>query len=288
MRLAVSGTGGRVGRALADWFARDHEVIELPRQVLDLSDPDAVAKLPTEDFDVLLHPAAMTSLEACLDAPLLARQVNHEATAALARLCRKADRKMVFFSTDYVLGGDEEGLHSEDEAVDPRSVYAHTKADAEEAVLTENGCVMRVSWVFGPERPAFPDQIVDRALAGKPLAAVADKTSLPCLTRDLAGWVDAVVEAGCPSEVFHACQGGMPTSWYGMAELIVSHLHQSGVIPELPAVGAQSMDEIVFFREVRPRHTAMSTSRLAGLLSEEPRDWQEALVEHVDHLLISR
>ncbi len=98
---------------------------------------------------------------------------------------------MIFFSTDYVLGGDREGLHSENEAVDPRSVYAQTKVEAEAAVLAEDGCVMRVSWVswvFGPERAAFPDQIVNRAMAGEPLAAVADKTSLPCFTGDLVAW----------------------------------------------------------------------------------------------------
>ncbi|MBK1828263.1 SDR family oxidoreductase [Haloferula rosea] len=288
MRIAVTGTGGRVGRALADRFGPRHEVIELPREVLDLSDPDAVGQVSAGGFDVLLHPAAMTSLEGCLDAPLLARQVNFEATARLARCCRKAGRRMIFFSTDYVLGGDEAGLHAEDEAVDPRSVYAMTKADAEEAVREEGGCVMRVSWVFGPERAAFPDQVVQRALAGESLAAVGDKTSLPCATRDLADWVERVVAEGCPAGILHACQGGGPTSWHGMAEFIVARLVERGELKEPVRVEEQRLDEMEVFRAVRPRHTAMSTARLTDLLGEAPRDWREALGDYVDGVSISR
>lgn len=288
MRIAITGTRGRVGRALADWFGAGNEVIELPREAMDLSAKKAVEALPVGDFDVLLHPAAMTSLESCLDAPLLAHQVNFEATALMANRCRKGGRKMLFFSTDYVLGGDEAGLHAEDEVVDPRSVYAMTKADAEEAVLAEGGCVMRVSWVFGPERAAFPDQIVQRALAGEPLAAVADKTSLPCATRDLSEWVGRVVEAGCPNVILHACQSGDPTSWHGMATRIVEQMHGAGVLGELLAVERQSLDEMAAFRAVRPRHTAMSTARLTDLLGNAPSGWEEALEEHVERLLISR
>lgn len=284
MRVAITGTGGRVGRALANRLAARYEILELPRELLDLADPKAVAAVEDLDFDCLLHPAAMTSLEVCEDEPELAQQVNASSTAMLAGLCRRRSRRMVYFSTDYVLGGQEEGLHAEDEPLDPRSIYARTKAEGEHATLAEGGCVVRVSWVFGPERPAFPDQVVERSLAGQALAAVIDKTSLACATGDLAEWVEKIIMEGCPAGVFHACQSGEPTSWHGMARVIVDQLHELGRIGPLE-VEAQTLDEMTGFRAVRPRHTAMSTARLTDLLGTPPRGWEEALRGHVSQLI---
>ncbi|MGE9271557.1 MAG: SDR family oxidoreductase [Verrucomicrobiales bacterium] len=288
MRIAITGTEGRVGRALANDFAARHEVIELPRSRVDLASPTEVDAVADLDFDVLLNPAAVTSLEACEDAPIMARAVNTEAPARLAQRCRMAGRRMIHFSTDYVLCGETEGLHSESARVDPRSVYASTKAAAESAVLEEEGCVIRVSWVYGPEKPAFPDWVVSVARSGADLRAVGDKTSLPCFTRDLVKWTDSVMAAGCPGEVFHACQGGPPTSWHGIAEWVVSHLERSKVIPEHLPVIFQRLEDMIAFRAVRPRHTAMSTDRLSNLHGCPPRDWREAMTEYLDAFLISR
>jgi len=288
MRLAVTGTTGRVGRALADRLAHRHRVVELPRHDFDLEDGDLAGRLAGIDFELLLHPAAMTSLEACEDEPERAWRVNAERPGELAGWCRAAGRRMIHFSTDYVLGGESAGLHGEDEAPRPASVYARSKAEAERRVLGHGGCVVRVAWVFGPERPAFPETVLRRALAGEPLAAVADKTSLPTFTGDLANWIEAVIAAGCPPRIVHACQSGDPVSWHGMAEAVVARLVERGALAEAPEVARQRLDEMAAFRAVRPRHTAMATPTLEALLGRPPRSWREALVEHVDRLLISR
>lgn len=288
MRLAITGTGGRVGRALADWLAADHEVLELSRENFDLSGPAIGKRLSGLDFDLLLHAAALTSLEACEDDPELARRINAEAPGELAKVCHLSGRGMVHFSTDYVLAGDVPGLHDEDSCVAPISVYGKSKLAGERRVLDQGGCVMRVSWVFGPERPAFPDQVIRQALAGEPLMAVADKTSMPTFTRDLAAWVGAGIEAGFPKGVLHACNGGEPVSWHGMAEVVVDCLVEKGRLKVRPVVDGQKLSEISAFRAARPRHTAMATGKLSALIGSPPRDWREALREYVFECLISR
>ncbi|MFC7337675.1 SDR family oxidoreductase [Haloferula chungangensis] len=288
MKLAISGTSGRVGRALADYFAPKHEVIELDRTVFDFADPDLISRVGEIDFDALLNPAAITSLEACEDDPGLARRVNAEVPGELAAMCRESGRRIMHFSTDYVLAGEVPGLHVEEAAVEPCSVYARTKLAGEQLVLDQGGCVVRVSWVFGPERKAFPDQVIERALAGESLAAVADKTSLPTSTADLAVWVEKLMAAGFPNEVIHACNGGEPVSWHGMAEVIVALMMERGALKELPVIERQLLAEMRAFRAKRPRHTAMATPRLSALLGEPPRDWKVAIREHVIEQLISR
>lgn len=289
MRLAITGTTGRVGRALADGLGGTHEVIELPRRVFDLADPACVGRLAEWDFDLLLNPGGLTGLEHCEDDPALAEQVNALAPAAMAAWCQARGRKILHFSTDYVFDGHEPGLKREDDPPNPLSVYGKTKEAGERAVLAAGGTVMRVSWVFGPEKPAFPDTVIDRALAGQEIAAVADKYSLPACTTDLCGWVAGLLDAGCPAGIFHACNGGPVTSWHGMALEIVACLRERHGI-EVAEPKPLLMAEMAAFRAARPRYTAMATARLAALLGEDaaPRDWRAALREHVESSLISR
>lgn len=281
MRLAITGTTGRVGRALADRLAGEHEILEIPRSALDLAMPDPASGLAALDFDVLLHPAGMTGLEACEDDPELAHKVNAEAPAALARFCAERGKRIVAFSTDYVFDGREPGLRHEDGKTEPLSVYGRTKRDGELGVLEAGGTVVRVSWVFGPEKAAFPDQVFADALAGRPLAAVADKFSLPTFTGDLAGWIGGMLEHGFPPGIFHACNGGEPVSWHDLACETVGFLHERGLLSALPEVRPLELAELAFFRAERPRHTALATDRLAELLGGRPRGWREALRAHL-------
>ena len=288
MRIAITGITGRVGRALATRFsAADHEVIELPRATCDLADPGCSAVVADLDFDVLLNPAGLTSLEQCEDEPELARRVNAIAPGELAKVCRERGKKLLHFSTDYVFDGVAPGLRREEDPPSPLSAYGRTKEQGERAVLAEGGTVMRVSWVFGPERPAFPDQILSRALKGEELSAVADKFSLPAYTPDISGWVEGLLSAGLPGGIFQACNGGPVTTWHGIAFEIVRFLHERTGRPEVD-VRELSLAEMSAFRAVRPRYTAMSTARLEAVLGKAPRDWREALREHLEGCLLSR
>ncbi|MFM2242551.1 MAG: hypothetical protein RLZ97_1406 [Verrucomicrobiota bacterium] len=273
----MTGAGGRLGKALADRLSLRHEVTALSRQDWDLSSADTISRVLGLDFDILLHPAAMASLEACEAEPELAMRVNRDAPVALAEGCGRMGRRMLFFSTDYVLEGTAEGLKDESAEVRPLSVYARSKAEAELGVLSAGGAVMRVSWLFGPEKAAFPDAVVAKALSGQPLAAVADKTSLPGFTGDLAEWVEALLEIGLPNRILHAANPGEPTSWHDMAVEVVGFLHECGRIGEIPAVERHLLAGMPGFVAGRPRHTAMDTSALAGLLGRPLRPWREAL-----------
>ncbi len=281
MRLAITGTTGRVGRALANRLTGRHEIVELPKVVLDLDSSDPAVALADLEFDALIHPAGMTSLEACEDDPDTARRVNADAPAALARFCTERGKRMLAFSTDYVFDGREPGLRTESDDPAPLSAYGRTKRDGELGVLDAGGTVVRVSWIFGPEKPAFPDQVLSDALAGRPLSAIADKFSLPTFTADLAGWIDTLLYRGCPPEIFHACNSGEPVSWHDIAREVVRFLHDTGRLPAMPEIKALRLDETPFFRAPRPRHTALAAGKLADLLGHDPRNWKEALREHL-------
>ncbi len=70
----------------------------------------------------------------------------------------------------------------------PVSVYGSSKLKGEERVLAADpgNLVVRVSWLYGPGKPAFPEWIVDKACSESALALPADKLGCPTSSVDVA------------------------------------------------------------------------------------------------------
>lgn len=265
MRIAVTGTTGRVGAALARRFSdAGHTVIHLPRSSFDLADPTAMRRVLRDlDVDVFLHPAGITSVDAAEDDPALTFRINTTAAAEIATWAAGKNIRMVYFSTDYVFGGQTPGLRTEDETPAPLGTYGASKLAGEQAVLaaSPNHLVCRVSWVFGPEKPSFVDQIVANATAGNPLTAIADKFSLPTSTAAICEWISLLLQTQATG-IFHLCHPGPPVSWHTLAEFTIETL-----IPETPRTPRTTITPLPLhqasgFRAPRPQFTAMSTQKL--------------------------
>jgi dTDP-4-dehydrorhamnose reductase len=282
MRIAVTGTTGRVGAALATHFSADHQVISLPRALCDLADEMSLkSALNDLECDVFLNPAGLTSLEACEDDPDLAQRINAKAPREIASWAAERGIPLFHFSTDYVFDGRSPGLRHEEDPTGPLSVYGRSKLAGEEAVLAQQeNAVIRVAWVFGPERFSFIDRIFEDALAGKPLAAITDKFSLPVYTADLADWTGHLISSRTTG-IVHACQSGEPVSWHAMGLAVVEEMTNLGLLEEIPPIGKLTLAEMASFRAKRPRHTAMATDRLATVLGGPPRPWRTAVADYI-------
>lgn len=132
----ITGAGGLIGNHLvqtAPQFAPHWQIRPLTRNTVDLLDSPSVRRLfATEKPTAIIHCAALTRSPDCQANPTLARKVNVESTALLADLA--AAIPFVLFSTDLVFDG-RKGHYVETDAVGPLSVYAETKAEAEQIVL---------------------------------------------------------------------------------------------------------------------------------------------------------
>lgn len=133
----ITGAGGLIGNALVQTSARHAprwQVRGLARPQLDLLDFDAVARMfRKEPPAAIIHCAALSKSPDCQTNPQLARKTNVEATALLAELA--ADIPFIFFSSDLVFDG-RKGNYVETDPVGPLSIYAETKVEAEQVVLT--------------------------------------------------------------------------------------------------------------------------------------------------------
>jgi dTDP-4-dehydrorhamnose reductase len=279
MKIAITGINGRLGGALARHHrAMENEVVALDRLACDLGKTDTLATtLAQFEFDALINPAAMTSLEICEDDPELSDRVNAIAPGILANVCASRRVPFIHISTDYVFDGKEPGTRSEIDPTEPISVYGSTKLNGERATLSAypQAWVARVSWLFGPERPGFVEMIRDRLAQGESLAAIDDKFSCPTYVDDAAVAFDHLLSlTNGPGGVVHVCNPG-PTSWHGIASEIVARSTR----PQSP-IASQKLDEMTGFRAPRPIHTAMGVARLETLTGYAMRPWKEALAAY--------
>lgn len=183
-RVWITGAGGLIG----SWLMKTHPADRLggvavgwTRALLDLTDFAAVRERFAVDRPAaVIHAAALSKSPACQADPVRARRDNVEVTRHLAELA--AEVPFVFYSTDLVFDG-RRGRYTERDAVNPLSVYAETKVEAERIVLQHpRGLVLRTSLNAGVSPTgdrAFNEEMTLAWRAGRTLSLFEDEFRSP-------------------------------------------------------------------------------------------------------------
>jgi dTDP-4-dehydrorhamnose reductase len=282
--ILILGAGGRLGAALArSWSARDPRVIRMDRTALSIDDPDTVRRrLQDLDFDVLVNCAALTNVDYCETHREEAFRINAESVGAMADVCAQKKARLIHVSTDYVFEGSGRSPYSESDAPTPISVYGESKLAGEEFVLGASlqNWVVRVSWVFGPDRISFVDQVILRALKESRVEAVADKWATPTYTLDVCANLWPFLREIEGGGLVHVSNAGV-CSWQEYGQHALDCALEAGCLLKAKVVEALKMAELKAFVAKRPVYSAMATQKLAALTGVEPRDWRASVREHV-------
>jgi dTDP-4-dehydrorhamnose reductase len=271
MRVTVFGATGMLGRALMRRWTGD-EVTGLGSVDADIRDPeqaDQVIRKSRPEWVVLS--AAYTDVDGCELNPTLASNVNTHGAANVAKAAADAGAKLLFLSTDYVFDGRGKSPYETGHPRNPINEYGRSKAAAEEKIsgIMPDSCIVRTSWLFGPEGKCFPDTILKAAKARPELEVVNDQRGCPTYTLDLA---DAIIQL-CrlnASGIVHCTNRGDCT-WYEFAAEIT---RQAGLSTR---VRPTSSDKFVRAAE-RPKYSVLSPASL-DRFGIGMRDWHLTLPE---------
>jgi dTDP-4-dehydrorhamnose reductase len=281
--MLVFGAGGRLGAALVREYAREWDVRAFGRKEADLSHPAAVADLVhAENPSVVINSAAMTNVDACETERDLARTVNADAPGAIARACTDCGAHLIHVSTDYVFSGNAKDTYDEDAKPDPISWYGQTKLEGEERVMSasDRHAVVRVAWVFGPDRDSFVDKALQTSLRGEPVRAVADKWSSPTYTLDVAEALRMLFDTVAPGGVYHICNRGVCT-WRDWAEEGINAAAALGLPVKTKNVEPLKLSDIKAMVAQRPVYSPMHCQRIESLIGRPLRTWQDAVRDYV-------
>lgn len=283
-KIVILGSGGRLGAALArEWRAAGDDVLGFNRALLDIGDFQQVHETLGElEFDALVNCAAQTNVDRCEQQPEEAFRLNSAAVAAIADVCTRKKARCIHISTDYVFDGEKRTPYTEQDEALPISVYGESKLGGERCVhaVSDKHLVVRVSWVFGPDRPSFVDQILQRALEHETVEAIGDKVAVPTYTLDVSRLLRPLLDEVPFDGLLHLCNTGA-CSWQEYGQYALDCAVAAGVPLKGRTVGALKMADLKAFIARRPVYTAMSPAELQRVTGLTPRPWQEAVEEYV-------
>jgi dTDP-4-dehydrorhamnose reductase len=318
MKIVIIGTGGRLGAALLREYRDKYDVAGFNHAQLDLSNLDDVReRLRATNFDLLINAAAFTNVDLCETERDRAFLINAEAPGVLAGICREKRAKLIHFSTDYVFDGQKRAPYTEEDEAHPISVYGESKLAGEQNVLAAENrhLVIRVSWVFGPDRPSFIDGIIQRAQDVEIIDAIADKFSAPTYTLDIAGMLPcfftaggvAAAAIGDPGKnigeatrgdglqagvndpgysalnyggILHFANAGA-CSWQEYAQWALDCCHDAGVPLKAKTVGALKLKDMANWVARRPVYSVLSAAKYTQLTATPPRTWRDAVADYI-------
>jgi dTDP-4-dehydrorhamnose reductase len=286
-KIVVLGAGGRLGAALVREYARDFDVVGFNHAQLDLGATEQLrSTLGALEFDALINAAAQTNVDRCETEPEEAFALNAEAPRGLAEICRAKTARFIHISTDYVFDGEKREPYTEQDEAHPISVYAQSKREGERRALeaNERALIVRVSWVFGPDRPSFIDAMLKKARDEETISAVADKFATPTYTIDIAELLRPFLSDRNEGGLMHLANGG-ECSWQEYAQWALDCCHANGVPMKARKVEATSLAEMKHFIAKRPVYSVLATGKYRKTTGETPRPWRDAVAAYVrDHV----
>src|SRR6266568_3513365 len=284
MRILILGAGGRLGAALVREYRDEFDVVGFNHAQLDLEEANQIReKLSPLEFDLLINCAAMTNVDLCESRQAEAFAINADAPKVLAEVCSKKKAKLIHFSTDYVFDGEKGQPYVETDRAKPISVYGESKRAGEENVLAmhDRHLVVRVSWVFGPDRRSFVDAMIKRAREEEHIDAVADKFSTPTYTRDIAEMLSRFFDIDVAGGILHFANSGQ-CSWQEYAQHALDCCHASGVRLKAKTVDALKLADMKNWIARRPVYSVLSTAKYAKLAGVTPRPWRDAVADYIE------
>jgi dTDP-4-dehydrorhamnose reductase len=280
LRVVIIGSTGQLGQDLARVFNED--AAGFTHQDLDVTDEASVtAAIRSTEPDWVLNTAAFHRVDDCEANPTLTFAVNAVGALNVARAAADAGSGVVFYSTDYVFGGqDRERDHPYEEGDSPRplSVYGASKVAGEQLVMQANlrHLVVRSAGLYGTATSrkgwTFPELMINKARTEGVIRVVIDQVLSPTFTADLAQKTKELIEHDAVG-LFHLTNAG-ECSWFDFAQ---ESLDMAGVQAKMESISTAQLQQ----RARRPSYSALTSARLEKLGLEPMRSWRDALSDYL-------
>lgn len=281
MRVVIIGSTGQLGQDLLRVFG--DEAVGLTHQDVDVTDEAGVASaLGSHRPDWVLNTAAFHRVDDCELDPATSFAVNATGALNVARAAADIGSGVVFYSSDYVFGGEErerDHAYEEGDRPDPLSVYGTTKVAGEQLVAraNERHLVVRTAGLYGTATSrkgwTFPELMINKARSDGAVRVVTDQVLSPTFTADLAQKSKELIEHDAAG-LFHLTNAG-ECSWFEFAR---GAFDIAGVDAEIEPIGSEQLKQ----RARRPPYSALDSSRLAAVGVSPMRPWEEALDDYLN------
>lgn len=285
MRVLITGCHGQVGSCLTKQLSNDNntEVLALDRELLDITNRDAVNAVVTEfQPSVIINAAAHTAVDKAEEEVSLSYAINRDGPKYLAQAAQTIGAAILHISTDYVFEGNKNGEYVESDATNPQGVYGESKLAGEMAVAKacDKHIILRTAWVFGEDGNNFVKTMLRLGTTRDALSIVGDQFGGPTYAGDIANTL--IHMAKCISQgdsvdygVYHF--SGLPhVSWFEFADAIFDSAVKQHLMVKKPGLSSITTEQYPTPAK-RPNNSRLSTDKITQAFSVEASDWKSAL-----------
>ncbi len=279
MKILITGANGQVGMEFQTLAKQSsYHFIFTDVAELDITDARAVMHFfGSEKPDFCVNCAAYTAVDKAEEQEALAYKINVTGVKNLAKACRQLDIPMVQLSTDYVYDTGQNTPFKEDDETNPRSVYATTKLQGDEAVMSilpEKYIVMRTSWVYSSFGHNFVKTMIRLGTERDELGIVFDQIGTPTYARDIAAAILQIIDKTTdtqtfPKGIYHFSNEGV-TSWYDFAKAIFKLKNITCRVRPIETKDYPTP-------AVRPPFSVLNKGKIKQVFGLEIPHWQESL-----------
>jgi dTDP-4-dehydrorhamnose reductase len=289
MRILLLGKNGQLGWELQRSLAPLGELVALGRDggalAADFSRPESLADtVRALRPDVIVNAAAYTAVDKAESETELARAVNAQAPAVLAREAAALGAWLLHYGTDYVFDGSGQEARDEDAPTAPLSVYGHTKLEGEEAIRA-SGCrhlILRTSWVYAARGGNFIRTMLRLAAERETLNVIDDQVGAPTGAELLADVSAHALRTALADPAlagtYHAVAAG-ETSWHGYARFVIEWARAQGLpVKVAPQTVAAIPTSAYPTPARRPLNSRLSTRKLQDAFGLTLPHWQAGVL----------
>ena len=229
-KILTTGLSGLVGSRIFELLGNEFDFQDLTHEDgFDITKIETIEKeIALSPAKVLIHLASFTDVNKAWEEKGkksgLCYQINVVGTKNIAKLCRKYDKFLIHFSTDFVFSGKKVGVYTEEDKPQPIEWYGKTKYWAEEEVKKSgcDYCILRIAYPFRAYYQPKMDLVrkMINGLKSKNLPPMfSDQIITPTFIDDIAQGIKIILEKK-PKGIYHLV-GSTFLSPYEVARKVV-------------------------------------------------------------------
>ncbi|MBL4567404.1 MAG: dTDP-4-dehydrorhamnose reductase [Porticoccus sp.] len=296
MKILLLGKRGQVGWELQRSLAPLGEIVALSRDSQnycgDLANLQDLAETVRQiKPNITVNAAAYTTVDKAESEPELARIINAEAPAVLARETASLDAWLIHYSTDYVFDGSGGTPWLETDATGPLGLYGATKLAGEQAIQS-SGCkhlIFRTSWIYGARGNNFAKTMLRLAAESDSLTVIDDQVGAPTgadLLADVTAHAIRSVQNTPELGGLYQLVATGETTWHGYARFVIDFARKNGLeLKTLPESIIPVPSSAFPTPAQRPKNSRLDTRKLQTNFDLTLPHWQTGVTRMLTELL---
>ncbi|MCR8538781.1 MAG: dTDP-4-dehydrorhamnose reductase [Prochlorococcus marinus CUG1439] len=301
MKVLITGSKGQLGRALIKLKPKNIKIYAMERTNFDMLDiPSCLKVIKSIKPDWIINCGAYTNVDLAESQEEAAMNVNFHAPKAFAQEIKKLGGRFLQISTDYVFSGlNRNKPYSTSEKRSPLGIYGLSKANAEEAIEnifegTNQGIILRTSWLMGPFGNNFLLTILNLHLKKKEIKVVNDQIGSPTSVFSLAEVCWKIIKIKDYSIIKNKTKNGIlhwhddgEASWYEVAKIISNVGQKIGLINNRTEIIPIKTSDFTSSAK-RPFYSVLECNSTKSLLNHENMNWKYELERNLEQIYLNK